>query len=454
MKKIKKPKFKKEDEDAPKKNELIVRPTEGRLVDIYADDDDSTIKSIEAMAASLAGRKNRDTHFQRLSDVRQRVIELPQFALQFLFQNRFIDQGSVLEIIGPEGCGKTTLALTIASYFMMQQKASVMWMNADSKDMRQDHIHRILHTDPVQGKAMMDNIKYFKPHSLDQMWEAMWEFVQQERGLKKKAGKRSVCLPINQPLVVIVDPFGRLMSPDEAQGFQLYGSLRDEKDSRTMDGLLGGTNFGHAKFAARWTRRLAYMCDALNVMLIVISEQNTKIDMGGAGAKFALPDSYVQARNKTKLGGGALNKAAAYQIIIGPSGVIKNAAGDVMGKSIRARMDKNSHGPHNAEITYELHETAQFDGPGYLEPVLQFDTAAADLIMGTNTTDLTLGVAYDWPSQDMYGRNSLNIGFNFHRNIEMVRRFAELYRIRGYADHVQLAVEAAKQLRLTQKSST
>lgn len=449
IKRQKKPRSKAEDEE-PKKHEMIVRPVPGKLVDIYAEGDDTTVRTLESMAMALSARKNRDTDFKRASDIKPATITLPPFALQFLFQSRTINQGSILEIIGPEGCGKSTLALTLAAYAMNECRASVLWLNADTKDMLPERIMRIMSPYPLTGKMMMDNLKVFRPHSLDQMWETMLLFVRQERGLLKKAGKRAVSLPINQPLVVIVDPFGRLMSPGEAEGFQLYGSYMEEKDKKKAEGLLSGSNFEHAKFAARWTRRLGYLCDAMNVILIVVSEQNTKIDMSGPGPGFSLPESYVQSHNKTKLGGGALNKAAAYQVILGLTGMLKDSAGNIVGRAIRARMDKNSHGASSAEIVYGLHEMTPLDSPGYLEPALQFDSTLAELIMAAKNTDLTAGqCVYNWPSQSLNGVPPIRFGYEVEiARPHILAQYADLYHIRGYRDFVAEAVAAAKEQKL------
>ncbi len=120
----------------------------GKLVDIFEEGDDTTLKSLALIAAGLGKRKNRDTEIIRLSDLTHDEIPLPWFPMQYLFQNRGMRQKSILEIIGPAHCGKTTLALQFASAAMLSCKASVLYLNADNKDMSVDRIFRIMNTEP------------------------------------------------------------------------------------------------------------------------------------------------------------------------------------------------------------------------------------------------------------------------------------------------------------------
>lgn len=440
-KKAKKPE-KKKNSKAAVESTLAVRLPAGKEVDIYGAKDDTTEKAMKTVASTLARRKNRDTEMIRTSDLTQRIIPLDHLALQQFVQSSGLVQGTILELIGKEHTGKTTMAFTLAGMAMRYCHAAVLNLHCDAKPMAPERVMRALSTNPIEGKAFMDNLMHKNVSSLHQMWEVVEEWTKTMRG-ELGGKKEAVCLPINQPLVIIVDPFSRLLSPKEAAGFQLYGNYMDPKVAESGKDIGEGSNFEAAKFAQEFCRKLGYLCEHYNVMFIIISNQNTKFDMG-AKMGVALPQQYIDMRNKTKRGGNALNSAAAYQWIATDAGPVKNEMGDVIGKKIWWRSDKNSYGCTNRELMVEIHEITPYDAPGFMEPALQFDRSLIDTIVNDAVLPIeNHGFRFSWDAEKVYDQPLQWLMHHLTQRRDAVEKFVRRYQIKGYYDPVAEAVAAA-----------
>lgn len=422
----------------------VKRPT----VDLLAPGDSTLETSRELCNMLLAARKNRPTGFSRLEDIRKNFVTLPHFMQRYLFGIYGIPHGVALEIIGAEHLGKTTLGLTFMGAGIDLSGGAGLWLETENKPLVWTHVMRIFNSDPQRALTMVrQGMEFANPHTLQEMVEKMEDWVAVMRGRKSRAG-RSVCLPLHQPLIVLVDTISKLMPEGEAIGHYLYGKLMDPKVMEKKKDLATGSNFEFSKFVHAWARRLPSFLSQNNVVLILNSHQNDEVDMGGGGMKSFAPENYLALFNTKKIGGRATNQNTAFQIIIGQDGTLKDANGAVIGQKIRARMHKNTFAPHGRIIKYELHNIYTNDVPGkYWEPVLQFDRPMLEWLMNENLLDVTqVGENWSCPSLNIYNASAMSVVNAFSANAELVAALANKLRIEGYWDPVAAVLEESKKL--------
>jgi RecA/RadA recombinase len=382
-------------------------------------------KIVHGMAAR---RKNRTTSFKAMSDVRKNMIHIPDLPLQYLFGNYGIPERALIEIIGGEGVGKSSLCHYLEGRFLLQG-CPVYHQECEGKPINAERVRRIVSEDPETGRKIVSAIHFDSARSLKESFEKLVDWIKIMRG---KADGKKVSIPLHVPLLAVIDPWGKLMSKNEAAGFYDYGALKTE----VAKDLLDVSNMGHSQGAHRWVRRLPYIMDTYNVTLILVQHQNQKVDMGGGGSSF-IPEEARKLNNTTKTGGEAFNQLDALQFVIAKRGALKNSKGDPIGNTMKVKVSKNSYGPEGRIIEYDLVSDGFQDSGGKLDRAVRFDRwfsefCAAKSFMGTSVN----AKRYTCSSLGLTGARTDEFYDKFMATDTAVDSFGKAHSINGYDDVV------------------
>lgn len=255
------------------------------------------------------------------------------------------------------------------------------------------------------------------------------------RGKETGGRKASISIPMHVPLIVVIDPWGKLMSKDEAAGFYDFGKNMSDKEKSLLD----ASNMGHSKASHRWARRLPYILGNMNVTLILVQHQNTKVDMSGKASPMAGDAGTLY--NNTKVGGKGFDQLDSMQIILGRKGLVKNSAGDKIGKTIQARMHKNSWGAESRVIEYDLINDQYKDvppsetSPGRLDRVIRFERWTAEWLAENKALDVTIKMRrVTCPSLNLTGVTYTEFMDTLKANPEVLNNLRKQLRIQGFYD--------------------
>ena len=348
-----------------------------------------TTRAQETIMTMAARRTNKPTQFKALGTVTKNMIKLHDLALQFLCDNPGMPEGGLIEIVGAEGTGKSTLAHHIEAAALLNG-SPVYHQECENKLLHVNHIARIMSSDPDMARRMVKAVHYDTARSLEESYDKLIDWIMVMRGKETGGRKASIAIPMHVPLIAVIDPWGKLMSKDEAAGFYDFGKNMSDKEKSLLD----ASNMGHSKASHRWARRLPYILGSLNVTLILVQHQNTKVDMSGKGSPMAGDAGVLY--NNTKVGGKGFDQLDSMQIILARKGLVKNSAGDKVGKTIQARMHKNSWGAESRVIEYDLINDQYKDIPptettaGKLDRVIRFERWTAEWLAENKALDITI----------------------------------------------------------------
>lgn len=430
---------KKTKEPAAKKAPKTPAPKRGFSL---LDDGAVLIQNANAAATDLKHRKkNRRGGFATMDQVRREMTTLPHFMWQYLLSSYGLRRGCVLEIIGEPGVGKTSLVMSLLAQAMLYDNAPCFYTAGDSKPMAPNRIERLMHRDPVTAKKMAALISYSECHTLAEMQENWETWIKSMRGVGVKG---DTALPLNIPLVTAIEHPGKLLSKAEALGYYDYADYLSDANKKKLKAVGEGSNLGHSNFAHGFFRRVQMVCDVYNVFIIWTSHQNENIDMSGSAPGY-LPEKYKKLRNKTKNMGRAVDQNAAYQLILAHTGTSK-LGDEANGKKIAVRVEKNSYGPHNREMEYELWDTHTRDTETFLEPVFHHEKAFAKLmaekkLMGTTSSDGKLTCK----PLGLIGLSEEEFEQAVLSDENTVNRLGKMLQIDGYDDTVDLIEKEAEQ---------
>lgn len=393
----------------------------------YLEESESITEEVQKAVFSISNRrKNRKTNFKSMLDTRKDMIHLPELPLQFLIGNYGLPEKCLMEVIGGAGVGKSTLVHWIEGQFLAQG-CPVYHQECEGKPIRTDHIRRIVSPDPVLGQKIVKAMHFDSARSLSESFEKFVDWIKIMRG--KMPGSK-VSIPINVPLLVVIDPWGKLMSKEEAAGFYDYGNAATAKGGKD---LLDITNMGHAKAAHRWVRRLPSLLDSMNVCLILVQHQNEEVDMSGTPS--FIPASAMATQNITKIGGLAFNQLDALQMVIAKKGMLKNSSQEVIGSTMKVRVVKNSYGSEHRQVEYDLvnnkYKDSEKDG---MDRVLRFDRWFADWCAENSFMGTTVSKKR-YTCKDLGAENVKSDVFyqKFQDNDAAVDAFGRLHNIHGYS---------------------
>ena len=415
---------------------------------LASENDDFVERTRESLETIRSKRTNRTAGFCAVSEIRQAMLPIRDFFMQHALGMYGFPQNALIDIIGPEGVGKSSLAFLLLGW-ALQSGCPCYYQETEGKQLPPDRILRMLSQDPKMAVRMLSRIGRDQVHSLPLSVEYFEDWVDSMRGRGSKQGRESMNVPMDTPIIAVVDSWSKLMNSGEAAGFYDAGDHMSEEAKKKYKAVGEGSNLGHAKFAQDWCRRLPYYLVENNVILIIIEHQNEKVSMSQspAGQKAAPTFTQMSAEtsaifNKTKRGGRAFNQNSAIQLILARKSLAKFPDGKASGIIVRMRVDKNSFGPGGRVIEYEMRNEHRHDTDTYLEPAIQFHDSMAkwfadDKLCGTTVyqkryTSDEIGVTSVAASEFCAA---------FHANTALVNRLGQQLKMEGYVDIVDRVLQ-------------
>jgi len=317
------------------------------------DDVDFSSQVKETMLA-MASKRKASTTVTSMSDLRRDYIEVDSIYLQATIGMCGFPAGTLLEILGQDGVGKSSLVFTIAGQ-AMAKGSPFFYVETEGKPMNNERVARCLCPDPTLADKMFSKITIQTCDDIPSMVSALEDFVD--------VCRNQIGVPSTTPLVCAVDSFSKLMSPTESIGRSFYGG-----DVKKNEFGTDKVNFGHSKFAHQWCRILPSWLKQNNVFLIIVSHQNQQVSTGFGGGAFISPE--VSATfNRTKIGGNAFNQNAALQLILTRKGVAKNGT-EKVGSIVKCTVAKNSYGPEGGFLEFEIVGKPYLDTESWKQPSL------------------------------------------------------------------------------------
>lgn len=392
----------------------------------------------------LSGRtKNRPVGLKSMAELRQEMLPVSHFYLQYLLGSAGLPGRSMIEFIGDKGVGKTTLALQMCGTIMMQTGAYLVYVGCENKDPNFERTVRCLNSWPPYAQALAERAQYFQAFSFTQMWDKLQEVVETLRGERKAVvgeskKAESVSVPMNIPIIVVIDPWSRLMDPEEEVGnLDWDDNLSPANKAKAKEVGEHGSRASAAKWSQEWCRNTPMWQEQYNMTFLLIQHQSDDMEAAKGAAK-NMTKTQRSVYNNTHRGGRATQQASAVQLIMVKAGRAKAGPkrdGPGIGSEIIIRVEKQSFGPSNRTIKVDLVEEFALDGPGFLEPPIQPDKHFADWLAENHYCGVKVTDGY-YSSDELgvYGVQASQLSTAFHLNAEAKQRLGHDCRIEGYYD--------------------
>lgn len=389
----------------------------------------------EALESVVSARKNQAVSFKKMSQVQEGfAFPFRHFLLQYAVGQYGVPPQKIIDIIGAEGIGKTTLVMDILGS-AMDVGCPALYIECESKQIPPARAVRALHPKITRSYKMLNRLRVESVNSLDHMWQAMKDFVYIARGTR--GNKDTPRVPMHVPIVIAVDPWSKLLNPDEAAGFYNYGDNMSDAKKKKFKEINEGSNLGHAKWAHKWCRLLPTFLKQFNVVLIIVHHQNDKIDMSaGGGVSYMTPEASA-LYNKTRIGGKALHQNTALTLILSRKGLAKNGSSDVTGNYISCRVAKNSLGHDNIKFFYELRTGFYNDTLTTLDPAINYNMGFATLCAEQKWLSTTLkGSKFSSPVLNVADVSADEFYAAFEASPDIKYNLGRQLGINGYVDVV------------------
>lgn len=340
--------------------------------DIFAND------QLAEQTKSLLAKSAMADGFKSAADINRDYLPLPWPALQYLIGRIGIPVNTIIEFIGQENTGKSSLVMAMLGNFI-KYNIPCLFCNSEPKMLESDWISRLVGADASLGEKVKRVLEVTERlYTLDDMDKLIRKWVHVKR---YEQG-----IPKSVPLVCVIDTITKLLNPEEAEALIVQEgkdkSVNVLKNSVADISKKPGVT---AKWLHEWTRAITSMLNEENVTIICVSGQNQNMSAGPAGS-FA-PDGGASL-NKTRIGGTAMNQSASIQITITRKGIWKDSSGNQIGDMIRARVVKNSYGPKRS-IEYGMRNDLFSDDVGYVQQAIDMDEAFANILVANKIKGLS-----------------------------------------------------------------
>lgn len=411
-------------------------------------------KGVQGQLLEMAARRTsnpRPATYAQASTVKQTQLPHAHFLMQWLTDSYGYPGSGLINYVGDTSCGKTTKMLCDAAHIMKERNAPLLYMSCEGKDktMSRDRMLRCMHSDPAIALELLNNVSIEYTKSVLQMMPQMvnWAKVQRE-GCGK--GKEAIPgLPMTIPLLVIVDPFSRLMNAVESEGNVTWDKVG--KEQRTEVGTQK-VNIGHSKFAQQFCRWLQGFVDEFNVLVFVAHSRNDDVDFDGSAARATQGMSEWKSHlmRYKFLGQSAFESLAAMTFIMTSLELIKDPFDKklITSKRVRCRARKQSHGIGERLCSWELRmEHKKFDRlPDYLDPPIHYSEGFCDMLqeqklLGVRINDEGLVSIGD---MDLKGLTPLQVDVHLHRNQALIEKLGIQLGINGYVNLVDAIIASVK----------
>lgn len=375
---------------------------------------------------ALLDKANKVDGFKSMAEVANSYLPVPWLALQYVIGRPGIPVNSIIEFMGMEGVGKSSLTNAIMGNFLLHN-IPCLYINSEPKKFDPSWRMRLFNTDP-QVAAKIDAVAtYDYCATLDEMDEMVRKWV---------AGRREI-IPMDVPLVVFNDSITKMLNPDEAEAAGWVGT--DYKDAvgkgvQAISKKPGVT----AKWMHAWSRSIAPFLNKLNVTIINIAGNNIDVNSKVAMNPY-MSEIAAEKANTTRIGGTAMNQSSAIQFKLTYIGSYKNSKKENCGKRINISTKKNGTGTSERQINYVIldEETANFKGldvPGkYTAPAILMDTALCDVLIQKGIFGLSIDrQRYSSPDLDLFKVRADEIVQKIQTTPELLLKAASELGIQGY----------------------
>lgn len=393
-------------------------------------------KTREALHSVQSRRKNQPTGFRTMADVQRSMIPYRHFYLQWALGSYGMKEGSILEIIGKKHTGKSTLAFWLMGG-AMQAGVPCYLQEAENKELTLDWAGRALHQNRKVAQMMLNRLGVDSTFSLEQMNQQMMDWVNLIRG--RIPGAKKV-VPLDTPVLMVVDTMSKLMDQAQAAGFHDYGKNMDADAKKKKKNPGEGSKLGFSNFLHDMCDRLPYVQHSNNMSMIIVSQQNEKVDMGGGGSYMSVDAADLY--NTTVRGGQAIGQNAAVRVIVAYSRLVKNTNGDKIGFTSKLRVEKNSYGPKDRVIEYDILYDKHDDTDTLMSPSVDFDRAMCDWMAENGHLETTVSSKrYSSPVLGVERVTAREFSRAFHANTQVRSFLGRTLGIAGYDDVIDEIVE-------------
>lgn len=410
----------------PKKKKAAAKSAKPPTFDLLSSGSKMVNQVSEMVAQAKAGSGGRYA-FGNASAFQPEFVNLDPFTIQAALMNRGIAKRSMLELIAPEGIGKTSFMVTLLGLFM-NQGCPCLYIETEEKPMLERRFKQCLDTHIPTADKMWNALNWTPAYTILEAIEkvSIWLSTMRSKKMSEEFGISS-----ETPLVVCIDTWSKLMAPNESAGRTPYeDKLKAGEKKKVMKEIGTASNLEAAKMGHIWVRTWPALFRKYNVIFLINAHQNAKIDMT-ATASFMSAEASAFF-NKTTRGGKAFDQSAAIQLIGNRIGNLKSSDGDPIGHTVMCRVDKNSYGVNNTRFSFNVNTTYQEDGE-FQNPAVDLNSHLAKFfadrkIMGTKVERKR----YTCEAIGVDGVTDVDFAKAFYRNPEVVESIGARLGIHGY----------------------
>lgn len=319
--------------------EDLPEASSGLFSDIFTDSE-IALKASTKFAKKLDSSGRQCTMHEFEADSDDFDIYLDNLPLQYVAARKQIATGTLVEIIGEDGVGKTTFALSLVGMGLRQKPYAVaLYLNAEGKNklFDRDRIASCLSTNMKQAEELMQRVRWCDVSSLNQSLGIVASYC---RLIRENFNKKGIPEDVS-PIYVVVDTLSKLMPKSEAE---LLG-FGEKASASSADVLMeDSSKLEFATAMQKWTRLVKTIMESNNACFLVVSHQNTKIEMNSFAARF-LTSAAMKEDNRTKIGGNAVNQSATIQFTLTKGKPVvreTSTTKTVIGKIVKLKAVKNS----------------------------------------------------------------------------------------------------------------
>lgn len=375
----------------------------------------------------LVSRHKTPLAFKRMSEVQKHYLFFHNIVLEHLFANRGLVHQTMGEIIGPEGIGKTTLALHLLGT-AARALCPCYYISTEQKPQDKLRAMRSISSDRAKAEELTKKVVTFSElHQITEVLDHIEDWAEHLR--------RDVRYPLHIPLVVVIDTWSKLLSDAEAVGWYELPKFIDDKAKKKLKQIGQASNMGHSKQGHSWSRYMPSWLRKWNMILILVEHQNDDVVME-SGPMARRPAGAMH--NKTRIGGRAFDQNAAWQLILGKKGQWKDTSSDtILGQEVAARIEKNSYGPYGRKTFWHIRDENLRDTPTFLDPALHFYVNFAKWVSDKKLFELEIRQGRCYSGKlGLAGASYRDVWDAFHARPEMVEQMGRQLQIRGYDDTI------------------
>ena len=364
--------------------------------------------------------------FQSSSENASYYLPVPWLGLQYLVGRPGLPANTIIEFIGQESVGKSSLVYALMGHFVAHN-IPCYYINSEPKILEGDWQARMVSTDPEKAELIKSVIDTHVMDSLDEMDAGIRNWITMQR--------TELGVPLDVPLVCVVDSITKLLTPDEYAASGIAKRKPGEKSTGTGVTNVKGKIAAAATWMHTWDKTIKGFIRENNATIILVSGQNQDVD-AGATPSF-IPKSAMAKYNKTRRGGNAINQSACLQFTITYKAGVKNTSGELCGKEVLLFVAKNSYGPSFRELRYSIMDDRKEnynDIPGeYMQPAIRMSEAVVNALVERKAFGITLNrKRYSSSELDIYEASADTILNAITANPKWLVEAAEYLSIKGY----------------------